>query len=175
MIFIEGLSKDANPHIRKMCALGLSLIGASTIRTLLNGLLDPNVSVRREIESHLVNRISIDQVMFEYKDNVSLKHSLKVTVKDLIDNYIYPMNKQMIGKINTNTLNSYEMINKFSNMVKERKSMTNQENKNVEVSNFFSPNTQKFLINLHNALENSIVQILKKNSATQVDYAEFFN
>ena len=46
LLFIEGLTKDRNPKIRKECATGLGQIGSSTFRTLLLGFHDCDINVR---------------------------------------------------------------------------------------------------------------------------------
>jgi hypothetical protein len=46
LLFIEGVTKDKNPNIRKECASGLGEIGATTFRTLLLALHDSDASVR---------------------------------------------------------------------------------------------------------------------------------
>jgi hypothetical protein len=46
LLFIEGLTKDKNPRIRKHCAVGLGQIGSTTFRTLLLGFHDCDSAVR---------------------------------------------------------------------------------------------------------------------------------
>lgn len=45
LMFIEGVTKEANPNIRLECAKGLGKIGPTTFRTLLLTLHDPHPSV----------------------------------------------------------------------------------------------------------------------------------
>lgn len=45
LMFIEGVTKEANPNIRLECAKGLGKIGPTTFRTLLLTLHDPHPAV----------------------------------------------------------------------------------------------------------------------------------
>ena len=46
LMFIEGVTKEANSSIRIECAKGLGKIGPSTFRTLLLTLHDPQIAVK---------------------------------------------------------------------------------------------------------------------------------
>jgi len=45
-MFIEGVTKEANPNIRVECAKGLGRIGPTTFRTLILALHDNHPAVK---------------------------------------------------------------------------------------------------------------------------------
>ena len=66
-MFIEGVTKDKNPVIRKECAYGLGEIGASTFRTLLLALHDSNRNVRSGAGEAIVKGMSIEEVLEAFR------------------------------------------------------------------------------------------------------------
>jgi len=63
LLFIEGVTKDKNPVIRRECAYGLGEIGASTFRTLLLALHDSNRNVRNATGEAIVKGMSVKEIL----------------------------------------------------------------------------------------------------------------
>ena len=67
LLFIEGVTKDKNPVIRKECAYGLGDIGSSTFRTLLLALHDSNRAVRTAAGEAIVKGMDTNTIMDMFK------------------------------------------------------------------------------------------------------------
>jgi HEAT repeat protein len=85
LIFIEGLTKDLNPNIRMNCAIGLAGIGPHTLRTLLYGLHDENLLVRKTVEKEIIEKFAVEDVLNAFADKSSQKMSLKIAIRDAIE------------------------------------------------------------------------------------------
>jgi len=67
LLFIEGVTKDKNPLIRKECAFGLGEIGPSTFRTLLLALHDSNRAVRNAAGEAILNGMKVQDIIETFK------------------------------------------------------------------------------------------------------------
>ncbi len=85
------MTKDSNPIIRTQCVLGLSKIGATSIRTLALGLLDSSNLVRENVEK-VLEKMHIKTIIEEFEDKSTKKLSLKIALKDILDKNIYIKN-----------------------------------------------------------------------------------
>lgn len=88
LLFIEGLTRDSNPVVRIHCAIGLSMIGASTIRTLLVGLLDPDQRVRATVSNSLVSRVKISSIVETIQKKPGIRGSISAACRDILQNPI---------------------------------------------------------------------------------------
>ncbi len=92
MIFIEGLTKDINPIIRQNSAIGLAGMGTHTLRTLLVGLHDENINVRRTVEKEIVEKFSVKNIIENFgTDKNSHRMSLKIAIRDILEKEL-PLN-----------------------------------------------------------------------------------
>jgi hypothetical protein len=157
-----------------MCAIGLSLIGVTTIRTMLNSLLDQNLIVRRTVEELLISNYHIKDILEYYQDNITYKHSLKVTVRDLIDRFVNIPKTKIIN-------DTKQLITNFAGLKKNKVVSRDFKNQPVNESqhtvNYFLINTQKYLIDLYSTLEKSISISLKKESQlnSNINFSEYVN
>ena len=69
------------------CAIGLAELGPHTLRTLLIGLHDANVTVRKTIEKVIAEQISIEAVINYFGDEAKASQltSLKIAVREILD------------------------------------------------------------------------------------------
>ncbi len=67
LLFIEGVTKDRNPTIRRECAYGLGDIGPSTFRTLLLALHDSSRAVRDAAAEGMVSGMDVASVMDNFR------------------------------------------------------------------------------------------------------------
>ena len=67
LLFIEGVTKDRSPAIRRECAFGLGEIGPSTFRTLLLSLHDSNKGVRNAAGEAIVKGMSVEEVLEAFR------------------------------------------------------------------------------------------------------------
>lgn len=95
LVFIEGLTKDSNILIRSLCAKGLALIGASTLRTLLVGLYDESSIVRGTVEKEILENFSFEDIFRYFESKDSHKQSLKIAIRDILEKNI-PLSGRMI-------------------------------------------------------------------------------
>mmetsp|Transcript_45070 Transcript_45070/g.59768 ORF Transcript_45070/g.59768 Transcript_45070/m.59768 type:complete len:180 (+) Transcript_45070:2060-2599(+) len=58
LMFIEGVTKEANPNIRLECAKGLGKIGATTFRTLMLTLHDPHPAVKEAASNAILRNMT---------------------------------------------------------------------------------------------------------------------
>ncbi len=100
LLFIEGVTKDKNPLIRKECAYGLGEIGASTFRTLLLALHDSNRMVRAAAGEAIVKGMDTESIMEAFKfdffvtpyneklynrDKTPQKKAIKCAIKEVLE------------------------------------------------------------------------------------------
>lgn len=159
-----------------MCAKGLSLIGVSTFRTMLNALFDEDISVRRTVEDQLYNNYSIENIILEYQDNLQAIISIKVALKDIIEKYVYT-NKNSLSSLNKNLLNKYSNLTKSKSGFRSINGHLNNENfiPNPN-SNFLAPCTQRFLIALYTALDQNInLKLIKRDEPKNENNSNYNN
>ncbi len=70
LLFIEGVTKDKNPTIRRECAYGLGDIGPSTFRTLLLAMHDSSRAVRTAAAEAVVKGMDAAGIMDNFKYSV---------------------------------------------------------------------------------------------------------
>lgn len=69
------------------CAVGLGELGVHTLRTLLVGLHDENLQVRRTVARVITTKFNIDDILNYYCDSrrESQRMSLKIALKDTVE------------------------------------------------------------------------------------------
>ena len=111
LAFIEGFTKDSNYLTRINCGLGLADNGIQNMRTLLLGLQDKSKNVRNAIEKVIIVKMPISEVV-NYFNNEGQLESLKITVKELLENknYLQLVTKGYLEKLLA-TIEEYEESN----------------------------------------------------------------
>ncbi len=93
LLFIEGVTKDKNPVIRRECAYGLGEIGASTFRTLLLALHDSSRTVRSAAAEAIVKGMDLQAITDNFlysccilrRDKPYQKQAIKCAVKEVLE------------------------------------------------------------------------------------------
>ena len=84
LMFIEGVTKEANPSIRLECAKGLGKIGATTFRTLLLTLHDPHPGVKEAACNAILRNMTPESVFACFEDKEHQRQSLLCSVQEVI-------------------------------------------------------------------------------------------
>lgn len=84
LMFIEGVTKEANSGIRIECAKGLGKIGASTFRTLLLTLHDPNLAVKEAACLAILRNMTPESVFESFSDKDHQKQSLLCSLQEVV-------------------------------------------------------------------------------------------
>ena len=85
-MFIEGVSKEKNPHIRAECAAGLAKMGPQTFRSLLLALSDSNQLVKDAVSNAILENLLVEEVAVEFEEDPHLKQTVICSVQELILN-----------------------------------------------------------------------------------------
>lgn len=88
LCLIQGITEDVNETVRAKCAVGLAMIGASTLRTLLISLFDESELVRNTVQKHLVSNVTIADVIKEFEGKHSHLVSLRIGLRDLLEKQV---------------------------------------------------------------------------------------
>ena len=83
-MFIEGVTKEANPNIRVECAKGLGRIGPTTFRTLILTLHDPHPAVREAACTAILRNMTAESVYKCFEDKEHQRQSLFCSVQEVI-------------------------------------------------------------------------------------------
>ena len=84
LMFIEGVTKEANAAIRVECAKGLGKIGPSTFRTLLLTLHDRNLAVKEAACIAVLKNMTPESVYESFVEKDHQKQSLLCSVQEVV-------------------------------------------------------------------------------------------
>ena len=121
--------------------------------------------MRKEIEFQITNKLPLN-IIFEFlKDKIGLKHSIKMTVKDLITTYV---DKESYFKLHTNNVGlnnkstsrgKIQDFNKtaIANFLNRSQNKNNsQPENNQNKQQYFQAETQRYLFTLYTELDNEL-------------------
>lgn len=98
LMFIEGLTKEPNEHVRIECARGLGKIGASTFRTLLLGLHDRSFRVRDACSRAILKYMTPESVEEVFQEREYQRSSLICSIQDVINSQ-FEIDKQLSAEL----------------------------------------------------------------------------